>query len=260
VTNIQVGRNNIHYEQVGEGPNLFLLPTLLAEMSVYDDVIDDLASQFRVTRINFPGFGSSTGPIKQSIAAYANLVAETITTLCLPIETNIIGNGFGGFVACTLAIHHGTIFNKLVLVDSGPGFPESAKETLRILAKKASEQGMVAVLDAAIKRMFPEDFIARNPSVVKIRQNHLAQADPELFANAALGLTSLDNRPKLAEINNPTLIVVGLADETTPPSLSYELHAGISGSGLVELPGVGHCPQLQDPPAFLKAVVPFLQP
>ena len=259
MANLQVGENQIHYEQVGEGPNLFLLPTLLAEMSVYDDVIDNLASQFRVTRVNFPGFGSSSGTMKQSIEAYADLIAEIINMLSLPVETNIIGNGFGGFVAGTLAIRHGHIFNKLILVDSGPGFPEAAKEPLRILAKKASEGGMTEVLEAAIKRMFPEEFITANPSVVATRKNHLAQADPALFSNAALGLTSLDNRPKLGEISNPTLIVVGLADETTPPALSYELHAGIIGSELIELPGVGHCPQLQNPRAFLDAVVPFLR-
>ena len=72
----------------------------------------------------------------------------------------------GGFIAGTLAIRHGAIFNKLVLVDTGPGFPEPAKETLRILAKKAADEGMISVLDAAIKRMFPEDFVTENPSIV----------------------------------------------------------------------------------------------
>ncbi len=259
MANLQVGKNQIHYEQIGSGPNLILLPTLLAEMSVYDDVIDDLAREFCVTRINFPGFGLSTGPIKQSIEAYADLICEIISALSLPTETNIVGNGFGGFVACTLAIRHGTIFNKLVLVDSGSGFPELAKEPLRILAKKASEEGMTAVLDAAIKRMFPEKFILDNPTIVATRRDQLVQADPSLFANAALGLMSLDNKPKLNKINNPTLIVVGLADETTPPALSYELHSGIKGSELIELPGIGHCPQLQDPSAFLHSVVPFIR-
>ncbi len=106
--------------------------------------------------------------------------------------------------------------------------------------------------------MFPENFIAQHPSIVERRRSLLVGADPELFANAALSLNSLDNRPKLAEINNPTLIVVGLADETTPTALSYELHAGIPGSELKEIPGVGHCPQLQNPAAFLEAVLPFL--
>ena len=99
---LMVGENQVHYEQVGEGQDLLLLPTLLAEMTVYDEVIDELSSQFSVTRINFPGFGSSTGPIDQTIESYADLIAATMKTLSLPAETNLIGNGFGGFVAGTL--------------------------------------------------------------------------------------------------------------------------------------------------------------
>ncbi len=106
--------------------------------------------------------------------------------------------------------------------------------------------------------MFPEDFISENSEIVATRKSRLAEADPHLFANAAQSLTSLDNRPRLGEIKNETLIVVGLADATTPPALSHELHEGIPGSTLNELPGIGHCPQLQDPGQFLKAVKPFL--
>ena len=95
---------------------------------------------------------------------------------------------------------------------------------------------------------------------IKIDPNNLAA-----HLNLALTLIeqgeiqqAIDCYKKLSEINNPTLIVVGLADATTPPALSYELKAGISGSILQELPQIGHCPQLQDPTAFLNAVVPFL--
>ena len=256
--NLLVADNQVEYEQTGAGQDLILLPTLLAEMTVYDEVNDYLSRQFRVTRINFPGFGSSLGPIGQTIESYADLTAATMKALLLPTDAHLVGNGFGGFVASTLAIRHGVSFDKLVLVDTGAGFPEPAKEALRVLANKAINEGMNSVLDAAIKRMFPEDFIVENPSIMNRRRHYLAQADPSLFANAALALTFLDNRPKLSEINNPTLIVVGLADATTPPALSYELKAGISGSILQELPQIGHCPQLQDPTAFLNAVVPFL--
>ena len=38
-----VGKNQVHYEQVGEGQDLVLLATLLAEMTVYDEVIDELS-------------------------------------------------------------------------------------------------------------------------------------------------------------------------------------------------------------------------
>ena len=39
--------------KIGTGPSLVLLPTLLAEMSVYDLVIEELATERKVTRFNF---------------------------------------------------------------------------------------------------------------------------------------------------------------------------------------------------------------
>lgn len=255
---IKVGNSTVDYEQVGIGPSLVLLPTLLAEMSVYDLVIEDLATARRVTRFNFPGFGASTGPIGETIEDYANLIVGAMDELSIPQDTDLLANGFGGFVAGTMAIHHGNRFKKLVLVDTGPGFPEPAKEPVRVLARKSVTKGMSSVLDAAILRMFPEDFITKNQKIVDERKARLSQTDPALFANAALSLVKLDNRSKLRKINNETLVVVGLADATTPPVLSRELNEGITGSRLVELPGIGHCPQLQDPSQFLQAVKPFL--
>lgn len=243
----------------GEGPHLVLLPTLLAELTVYNEVIDELAEEWTVHRINFPGFGGSTGPIGSAIEDYADLIAGVFRKLDLPADTILLGNGFGGFVAGTFAIRHGGLIDKLILVDTGPGFPEAAKGPLRILAEKATGEGMNSVLDAAVKRMFPEDFIAGNSEVIDRRKQHLSQADPKLFANAALALTKFDNTPRLGTITNPTLIVVGLEDQTTPPFLSHDLQAGIKGSELIELPGIGHCPQLQDPKGFLSAIGPFLR-
>lgn len=255
---VKVGKNKIHYKQVGEGKDLVLLPTLLAEMSVYEKVINDLARFRRVTRFNFPGFGASTGPIDQRVEAYAKVIVGAMEALCLSKNTDLVANGFGGFVAGTMAIHYGQMLDKLVLVDTGPGFPEPAKEPLRILAQKSKELGMAAVLEAAVLRMFPPSFIDASPEIIARRKMLLAKADPNLFANAALSLTLVENGPHLHLIKNETLIVVGLADTTTPPALSQALYDGIPGSQLIELPGIGHCPQLQDPAQFLSAIKPFL--
>jgi 3-oxoadipate enol-lactonase len=248
----------VEVETTGAGRDLVLLPTLLAEITVYDEVLPALSTRRRVHRINFPGFGGSTGPVGPAIADYADLIAAAMRKLALSPETDLLGNGFGGFVAGSMAIRHGDLFDRLVLVDTGPGFPEAAHEPLRLLAARATGEGMAVVLDAAVKRMFPESYIAGHGDVIDRRKAQLAKADPSLFANAALALTRLDNTALLGEIKNPTLIVVGLDDQTTPPALSHSLNDGIAGAQLIELPGIGHCPQLQDPAAFLAAVKPFL--
>jgi 3-oxoadipate enol-lactonase len=230
----------------------------LADRSVYDEVAPYLAKFRLVTRIDFPGFGGSTS-VGPRVEDYATMVVDTLNAIEISPQSDLLGNGFGGFVAVTLVIHNPARIDRLVLVDTGAGFPEPAKEPLRIMAKKVREGGMESVLDVAVKRMFPAPFIDQRPDIIENRKRRLATANPEIFAMAAESLTVLDNRAALAQIKNPTLIVVGLEDMTTPPDLSHELAAGIANAELVELPGIGHCPQLQDPDAFLNAICPFLK-
>jgi pimeloyl-ACP methyl ester carboxylesterase len=62
----------------------------------------------------------------------------------------------------------------------------------------------------------------------------------------------------LAAIRNPTLVMAGSEDATTPAALARELAAGIPGAKFVELKGCGHCPQIEDPDAFVAALEGFL--
>jgi pimeloyl-ACP methyl ester carboxylesterase len=49
-----------------------------------------------------------------------------------------------------------------------------------------------------------------------------------------------DRYPRLGEIAAPTVVMVGSADRTTPPSHSRRLASGIPGARLVTVPDAGH--------------------
>jgi pimeloyl-ACP methyl ester carboxylesterase len=55
----------------------------------------------------------------------------------------------------------------------------------------------------------------------------------------------------------PTLVVCGEHDQATPPALNKEIAEKVNGAEYVELPGCGHCPPLEQPDAFLKAIGEF---
>jgi 3-oxoadipate enol-lactonase len=113
---------------------------------------------------------------------------------------------------------------------------------------------MASVLDMAIRRMFPEAFIAAHPDIVEERKRALQQADPACFRTACLALSRLDLSAVLVGIGNPTLVMAGALDATTPPALARDLAAGIPGARFMEIPGCGHCPQIENPAAFVSAV------
>ena len=246
--------------QAGSGPDLLLLHSLLAERSVFDRALPELASDYRVTLPNLPGYGE-TPPLElenPSVADYADRIAEIMDELALPADTAVLGNGAGGFMAVALGIRHGARIGKLVLADTGPGFPEPAKAPLRLLADKVEEAGMDLVLDAAMARMFPASYIDANPEIIAERKAALAACNPKAFAATARALANVEMAGEIGGIGNPTMVMVGLEDATTPPAMSYALHEGIAGSVLVEIPGCGHCPQIQARDVFVSELKAFL--
>ena len=86
----------------------------------------------------------------------------------------------------------------------------------------------------------------------------LLDIDPISFAACCRALHAMDLRPDLGRITNPTLVIGGSADATTPPEMSAELAASIAGAELVILDDCGHCPPLQQPEALSAAVDAFL--
>ena len=242
----------------GHGRNLVLLHSLLSDRTAFDRVAPRLAKERTLWLVNLPGFGASA-PAGQTLEDVADRIAEQLQAMGLEGPTDLLGNGFGGFVAVALAVRHGALFDKLVLVDTGAAIPPEGKPAFHGMAKRVEEGGMEAVLTTALQRMFPDDFLAANPVIAEERKASLRAAKPEHFAAACRALARFDRCAELGTIRNPTLVVVGLRDTATPPALSYELATGIPGATLVELPACGHSPHIQDPEGFWQAIKPFLQ-
>jgi 3-oxoadipate enol-lactonase len=251
------GGTKLDVDQTGSGRGLVLLHSLLTDRSAFDRVVAPLSATRRLTLVNLPGYGASS-PAGDDVESYADRVAELFPALELPPQTDVLGNGFGGFIALSLATRHGTAFDRLIVADALAAFPEPAKLPLRNLAARVAQEGMAGALDAAIQRMFPPAFIAAHPQIIEERKEALAKADPACFRAACLALARLDFTPVLGTIRNPALVMVGALDQTTPPALARELATRILGAEFLEIPGCGHCPQIEDPPAFVRAVNGFL--
>ncbi len=254
----EINGTGVEYQQAGAGPDLLLLHSLLTDMSVFDRMVPRLAAQFRVTRLNLPGYGQSMPRTLMSVADYADHVAAVLDKLKLPPQTHVFGNGFGAFVALMLAIRHGGRFDRLLLADVVAAFPEPARVPFRAMSEKVTHGGMSAVLDAAIGRMFPPAYTAANPGEVTLRKASLATADPGCFGRVCLALAALDTTAQLAQINNPTLVLCGALDLTTPPALARSLAQGIPGARYEDIADCGHCPMVEQPAALITLINRFV--
>lgn len=254
---LELNHAAVEYEQAGTGADVLLLHSLLTEMSVFDAIWPQLTRAFRVTRVNLPGYGRSMPRALHGVADYASHVAQVMDELQLPRTTCVFGNGFGAFVAVMLALRQGTRFGKLIVADVVAAFPEPARVPFRLMSQKVTESGMSAILDVAIGRMFPPGFAAAQPHEVALRKAALAQADAASFSRACQALAALDMSAELKIITNPTLVLCGALDQTTPPALARALAEGIPGARYAEIAGSGHCPMVEQPETLVEQLKAF---
>ncbi len=254
----EMGTHSLNVEITGQGRYLVLLHSLLSDRSSFDLIVSRLADQRRLIAVNLPGFGSSPSA-GSTIGDYAESVAGIFEELALPPDTDVLGNGLGRFVALALAAQHGAVLDRLVLIGGVTTFPQAGKDTFNALADTVEHRGMSSVAEIAMQRMFPREFITENPDIVDQRAAVFKGFDAAVFASACRALAALDLGADLEKVQNPTLIVVGAKDGATPPPLARELAGRLANARVTEMPGMGHCPHIQDPDAFVAAISGFLE-
>ena len=243
--------------QTGDGPDLLVIHSLLADRTAFDPVLPWLAARFRVTLVNLPGFHGSAC-IAPGMEGYADHLAQLFAPGALSPATTIVGNGFGGTVAVAMAIRHGHRFGKLVLSDVAAGFPPEGRKAFEVMAAKVEQEGLGSVATISANRVFHAAYLAAHPEAIEERRRVLMGIAPEGFIAACRSLMTTDLTPQLGAILNPTRVVCGELDAATPPALCRLLAETIPGASYVELPQCGHCPPLEQPDAFIAAVADFL--
>lgn len=251
-----MANDRLDVETVGSGPDLILLHSLLTDRSSFLPLAHRLADRRRVSLVNLPGFGDSAPAAP--LAGYADAVADFAAGLESSTKPDIVGNGLGSFVALIIAAHHGAGIGKVVLLGAAVAFPEAGRATFAALADKAEHEGMTPIADAAMQRMFPEDFIAAHPGIVAERKNVFLRIEPSVFAAAARSLSTLDLSAEVPKIKNPVLVVVGEKDDATPPALGRALADRLADAKYVELPGIGHAPHIHALDLLIESIGQFL--
>jgi pimeloyl-ACP methyl ester carboxylesterase len=243
--------------RAGTGRDLLIIHSLLADRTAFDPVLPWLAERFRVTLVNLPGFHGSPA-IQPGLDGYADRIAGLFDSDGLTADTTIIANGFGGTIAAAMAIRHGDRFGRLVLSDAAASFPPDGRKAFETMAQKVASEGIASVAAISANRVFHKAYLDAHPQAIEQRREVLLGVAPEAFVAACRTLMETDLVPQLATIRNPTLVLCGELDAATPPPLCRQMADHIPGARYIELPGCGHCPPLEQPDAFIKAIAEFV--
>jgi pimeloyl-ACP methyl ester carboxylesterase len=257
---VEVGGFRIAFEREGHGPPLLLLHGFVGDgVGTWRYQLETLSDEFTVVAWDAPGAGrSSAAPESFRLPDYADCLSGFVRALKLT-HPYVAGLSFGGVLALELFRRHRGLPRKLVLAGASAGWagsfpPDVVQERLQ-LSLQLSRLPAADFVAAMLPSMFSPGAVADR--VADFAAN-VAEFHPVGFRGMAMALAEADLRDVLAYIDVPTLLLYGDQDVRAPREVAEALVAGIPGSRLVMMPGVGHISSVEAPDRFCAEVRTFL--
>ena len=217
---INIKNVEINYIQYGEGQDILLLHGWGQNIEMMRPIGDNLCDKFRITILDFPGFGESEEPKEPwKIDNYSNMLEE-FTKLVGIKKPIVIGHSFGGRVAIRYSARNP--IEKLVLFGSPCiRIQESLPLQVKILKKLKTLPGLNQIGEYMKKYIGSRDYKAASPIM---RQTLVDVVNEDLSKYAR-------------EIEEPTLLIWGEQDEESPLKDAQELEKIMLDAALIVLPG-----------------------
>jgi 3-oxoadipate enol-lactonase len=239
----------------GDGPMIWLFHSLLADAGSCLPLAARLAREWQVAVPDLPGFGASP-PVGTDLAAVAGRLAGAIAQH--PTPAVIFGNGYGSFLALTVALHRPDLVRALVLAGTGAGFSEPGRAAFRGMAAAAGSKGLGSIVDVAMRRLFSPAYQESHPDLLRERRARFLATDPAVFIGACEALAQMDLRQAVPALTMPVLVLAGAEDEATPPENARELAALLPNAQYRELENCAHVPQMQETDRVFELIHAFL--
>src|SRR3954454_3730408 len=240
----------IYYEVHGSGPPLLLTHGYSSTSGMWQGQIAALSKHHKLVLWDMRGHGQSGYPEDTAAYSEALTVADMAALLdAVGVEQAIVGGlSLGGYMSLAFYRAHPQRARALLIIDTGPGFKKDE-------AREAWNARALATADKLDREGLDMLKAATRERATATHRNAKG------LALAARGmLTQRDARviELLGDIKVPALIIVG-ADDTPFLAASDYMAAKIPGAQKVVIPAAGHAVNIDQPQAFVDAVVPFLK-
>jgi pimeloyl-ACP methyl ester carboxylesterase len=235
---------------------------------------------FRVIVPDQPGWGRSDKPeLNYSFHGLSYAMNRLLDSLHID-KVFLVGHSMGGMLAARFAMMYPNKVEKLVLEN-----PIGLEDYKRFVPYQTIDQ------------LYEKEISATYESYKKYQQSYYPQWKPEYeqYVQAQAEALKDPEFPRIARVNAityqmiyeqpvcyewdriaaPTLLIIGTADRTVVgkallsdddknkygqyPALAQKTKEQIPNALLLELPGIGHIPHIQDPEQFKQVLLTFLK-
>ena len=255
MASIATARGRIGYVEAGGGGEtpIIFLHGVGSDKSVWRPQLEHFGKSRRALAFDYPGYGESELIEGATRDDYAAAILAALDALAIG-KAHVCGLSLGGVVAIAMHSAAPERCASLIVADSFALHPDgqsihdrsiaaSQSMTMRELAEARSGVLLGSAATAELKAEVIDT---------------MAAIDPAAYQLGAAAVWLADQRDRAAEIDVPTLILVGDEDGITPPALSQELARIVPGSRVEIIERSGHLANAEQPAAFNKAIESFL--
>lgn len=221
---------------------ILLVPGLNATARVFAELVPALWPAGPVTVANHTQGAGIEGIAAQILAA-------------APPRFGLLGFSMGGYLAFEMLRQAPERVLRLCLLDTSarPDTPEAtARRQARIAMAEAGR--FRETIEEGFEMTVHADHLGREDLRAVSREMAL-ETGPEVFIRQQQAIIGRpDSRGLLAGITVPTRVIVGDADQITPPEVAREMAGAIPGAALTIIARAGHMAILEQPEATIAAI------
>jgi 3-oxoadipate enol-lactonase len=239
---IDVNGIQLAYERRGTGTPLVLLHGYPLDHHLWDEVAPLLEATFDLIIPDLRGFGeSSTVDSFYTLEDFASDVAGLLDHLGIE-KAAIAGHSMGGYIALAFVrlfperVRGLGLIGSQVLPDT-----EERKQARYKSAAEVAEHGIGSVVETMAPKFTPDKHLQR------YARESMERQQPAAYIGALKAMAErVDSTPLLASFKFPVVLVHGDADALVPVERAREVKAALSQAHIVEIPGAGHMPMMED--------------
>jgi 3-oxoadipate enol-lactonase len=255
-----VGGTRLYYELMGQGPALVLVHGGLLDRSMWDGQFTPFAEYYTVVRYDVRGYGQSA----LGHQPYSDIEDLYHLLQWLHLDhASVLGISMGEEIVRYFTLEHPERVGALLLVSPGVdgyGMREPLKQQIATFVALARQGERTQAIELFSEMWVNGPDRQADAAVLQRAQGimdgysfgHFSPSAPENSYPDPESIT------RLSAIHVPTLIVAGASDQPSVLASADLLEAEIAGASKVMLSGAAHLVPMEQPEAFNRVVLDFL--
>ncbi len=237
------------YVEKGKGEPIILLHGLFGALSNWNSVISKYSKTHRVIIPKIPL--TEINVEKANLESLTEYVKKFINKMKLKKFT-LIGNSLGGHIGLIYSILNPKKVTKLILTGSSGLYENS-------FGGSFPKRGDYAYINDRVNHTFYNPDILTKKYIDEIFSTLNDNAKCLNIITIARSAQRNNLAKKLYKIKCPTLLVWGLNDTITPPSVAHQFNKLIPKSKLAFIDKCCHAPMMESPAKFNQLIKPFIE-